>query len=1094
MKTTTKSYQTILFLTLFALAALGVYAQRTVNTARSQNPNLTWAQALAKGLTGGQPPPAPISRNSRNAAFSPATNPDATAMEPAQAGGSFNITQSVVAGGGERSTGGSFDQTGTAGQSALGEASGGAFSVSGGFWQGSACSAPVITQQPQGQTACTGSSVTFTVAATGTNLTYQWRKNTANIPGANGSSYNLASVVAGDAGSYDVVITGDCGTVTSNAATLTVNAGASISQQPQNQTVCVTQAASFSVTASGTGLTYQWRKGGVNIPGAINPTYNIASTTLADAGVYDVVIAAACGNLTSMTATLTVNPTTVINTPPANQTVCVGAPANFSILATGANLTYQWRKNGSNIPGATGSSYSILAVVAGDAGNYDVVVTGACGTATSPVGSLSVNPATAITAQPANQAACLGGPAIFSVTATGANLTYQWRKNGVNIGGATGSTYALAAVTAGDAGNYSVVVTGTCGTVTSNNAALTITPDTVITAQPTNQTACAGAAATFTVAATGANLTYQWRKGGVNIGGATSATYNIASVAATDAGSYDVVVTGTCGVVTSNQAALMVNATTAITTQPANQTACLGASVGFSVVAAGNNLTYQWRKNGSNIAGATSATYNIASVAATDAGSYDVVVTGTCGVVASNQAALTVNPATVITTHPASQNVSIGGGVTFSVAATGTGTLGYQWRKNGVNIPGATASSYSIASAAPGDAGNYDALVTGTCGSVTSNPATLTVGCQTVTVNPANTALPAGTMGTPYSQSFTQSGGLGAIVWSIQSGQGSGLPGGLTLNTSTGELSGTPTATGNFSFTIRATDANNCFGERTYTLTVNAPPCPTVSGISPNNGAVGATVTITGANFTGVTAVKFSNNLSAGFTIVNPTTITATVPTGAITGVIAISQTNCADVLTSVFTVQSGNGLQFYPLPQPVRLLDTRAGLTGCTTPGAIINAGGTFTLPARTTCTGIPANAQAVTGNVTVVPSGGGFLTLYPSSAAQPTVANSNFGPGEVTNNVFTVGLGAGDGAFKIFASATTHVIVDVTGYYAPPALSGGGGLYFHPLATPVRLLETRAGLNGCIAPGAQLIGTGDPNADPNLDFAVQGRSPVAA
>ncbi|HMV82827.1 MAG TPA: hypothetical protein PKA34_06815 [Blastocatellia bacterium] len=184
-------------------------------------------------------------------------------------------------------------------------------------------------------------------------------------------------------------------------------------------------------------------------------------------------------------------------------------------------------------------------------------------------------------------------------------------------------------------------------------------------------------------------------------------------------------------------------------------------------------------------------------------------------------------------------------------------------------------------------------------------------------------------------------------------------------------------------------------------------------------------------------------------------------------------------------------GLQFYPLSQPVRLLETRAGFGGCTTPGALINAGGTFTLPARTTCAGIPASAQAVTGNITVVPSSGGFLTLFPSSAQQPTVANSNFGPGEVTNNVFTVGLGAADGAFKIFASGTTHVIVDVTGYYAPPA---AGGLYFHPLATPVRLLETRAGLNGCIAPGAQLVGTGDPNADPNLDFAVQGRSPVAA
>ncbi|HNG34290.1 MAG TPA: putative Ig domain-containing protein, partial [Blastocatellia bacterium] len=294
------------------------------------------------------------------------------------------------------------------------------------------------------------------------------------------------------------------------------------------------------------------------------------------------------------------------------------------------------------------------------------------------------------------------------------------------------------------------------------------------------------------------------------------------------------------------------------------------------------------------------------------------------------------------------------------------------------------------------------------CNNLTTTDFTV-VTCPTITVSPTNPTLTAGTTGTAYVNAnlpFTQTGGAGAINWTVSAGT---LPNGLSLNAGTGALSGTPTAAGAFTFTIRATDANNCTGERQYMLTINS----------------------------------------------------------------------------------ANNGLQFFPLPQPVRLLETRAGFGGCTTPGAIINAGGTFTLPARTTCAGIPADAQAVTGNITVVPTGGGFLTLFPSSAQQPTVANSNFGPGEVTNNVFTVGLGAADGAFKIFASGTTHVIVDVTGYYAPPA---AGGLYFHPLATPVRLLETRAGLNGCIAPGAQLIGTGDPNADPNLDFAVQGRSPVAA
>ncbi|MGH7187544.1 MAG: hypothetical protein ACREIB_14850, partial [Pseudomonadota bacterium] len=169
------------------------------------------------------------------------------------------------------------------------------------------------------------------------------------------------------------------------------------------------------------------------------------------------------------------------------------------------------------------------------------------------------------------------------------------------------------------------------------------------------------------------------------------------------------------------------------------------------------------------------------------------------------------------------------------------------------------------------------------------------------------------------------------------------------------------------------------------------------------------------------------------------------------------------------------SGLQFYPLARPIRLLDTRAGQTGCDTPGAQIPGGASRTQTAAgRTCNGlaIPANARAITGNITTVQSGGGYLTLYPSDAAQPTVANSNYNPNEILNNVFTVGLGAGDGAFKIFVTSNTDVVADVTGYFAPP---GAGGLYFHPLPRPVRLLETRAGFAGCHAPGAPLPGNAD-------------------
>ena len=179
-----------------------------------------------------------------------------------------------------------------------------------------------------------------------------------------------------------------------------------------------------------------------------------------------------------------------------------------------------------------------------------------------------------------------------------------------------------------------------------------------------------------------------------------------------------------------------------ITTQPASQIVTAGNSASFSVVATGyGTLTYQWKKDGSDIAGAAAATYTISSTATTSAGSYTVVVTTTAGSVLSASATLTVNSANtapMITTQPSSQSVTVGSSVTFSVLATGTPTPTYQWRKDGAAISGATATSYTISSPVSGDAGSYSVLVTNAAGSVTSSSATLTVNAAYVPPPPSS--------------------------------------------------------------------------------------------------------------------------------------------------------------------------------------------------------------------------------------------------------------------------------------------------------------------------------------------------------------------
>jgi hypothetical protein len=170
-----------------------------------------------------------------------------------------------------------------------------------------------------------------------------------------------------------------------------------------------------------------------------------------------------------------------------------------------------------------------------------------------------------------------------------------------------------------------------------------------------------------------------------------------------------------------------------ITTQPTSQTRAVGQTATFSVAANGAPApTYQWQKNGANISGATSASYNTPAVTSSDSGAtFRCVVRNSVGSVTSNAATLTVTTATVaptITTQPTNKTVTVGQSTSFSITATGTPAPTYQWQKNGTNISGATAATYNTPATVIGDNGaTFRCVVSNSAGSRTSNNATLTV-------------------------------------------------------------------------------------------------------------------------------------------------------------------------------------------------------------------------------------------------------------------------------------------------------------------------------------------------------------------------------
>ena len=650
--------------------------------------------------------------------------------------------------------------------------------------------APSITTQPASQTVTAGQTATFSVTASGTApLSYQWQKNGAAISGATSASYTTPAETTADTGAqFTVVVTNSVGNATSNAAILTVNpapVAPSITTQPTSQTITAGQTATFSVTASGTApLSYQWQKNGAAISGATSASYTTPAETTADTGAqFTIVVTNSVGNATSNAAILTVNPAPVapsITTQPASQTVTAGQTATFSVTASGtAPLSYQWQKNGAAISGATAASYTTPAETTADTGaQFTVVVTNSVGNATSNAAILTVNPAPvapSITTQPASQTVTAGQTATFSVTASGtAPLSYQWRKNGSAISGATAASYTTPAETTADNGaQFTVVVTNSAGNATSNVAILTVNPAPVapsITTQPASQTVTAGQTATFSVTASGtAPLSYQWEKNGAAISGATSASYTTPTETTADTGAqFAVVVTNSVGNATSNAAILTVNpapVAPSITTQPASQTVTAGQTATFSVTASGTApLSYQWRKNGTAISGATAASYTTPATPAADNGAqFSVVVTNSAGSVTSNAATLTVNVPPSITAQPASQTVTAGQTATFSVTASGTAPLSYQWRKNGTAISGATSASYTTPATTTADNGaQFTVVVTNSVGSVTSNAATLTVNAVLRALTASTSALSFGNVSTGSSSllpvTFTNSG------------------------------------------------------------------------------------------------------------------------------------------------------------------------------------------------------------------------------------------------------------------------------------------------------------------------------------------------
>ncbi|MBL9201349.1 MAG: immunoglobulin domain-containing protein [Opitutaceae bacterium] len=440
-----------------------------------------------------------------------------------------------------------------------------------------------------------------------------------------------------------------------------------------------------------------------------------------------------------------------IVTHPADRTVAVGQNTTYTVLATGTPTPtgYQWQRKpagsfdftslvtdatytGVNTASLTVNNVNQL--MSGD--EFRVVVSnGVLPAATSNAAKLTVGVAPVFTSVAEASFRALQANTFTVVTTSATTVTYSATglPSWATLNASTGVLSGNPPDTTGTP--VAITITANNGLTATQAFTLTLLPPNLpptISSQPAGLALDPGATANFSVAVTGtAPFTYQWRRNGTAIPGATASSISLSGVQASSSGVYSVVVTNAFGTVTSTGAALVINSAPSITVQPQAQVVLGGGSASFSVVASGSGtLAYQWRRNGTPIAGANSATFQIAAVGATDVGSYDVQVTNPVATVQSSAALLTLATAPAapqITLNPVGRTVVIGGSATLYAAATGAPAPAFQWRKNGSAIPGANGPTLSFSNVQVGDAANYDVVATNSAGSATSGPAGLTV-------------------------------------------------------------------------------------------------------------------------------------------------------------------------------------------------------------------------------------------------------------------------------------------------------------------------------------------------------------------------------
>ncbi len=571
---------------------------------------------------------------------------------------------------------------------------------------------PTITQQPLSVTLNKGAATMLKVVVSSAEATtYQWKKAGVAIPGATSPLLLIGPASVSDAGSYSVSITNPTGTVSSSTATVSVNGTTSSGQSPD------------SISGRAVEVTIQE----ASYDFAVGERYRLLISSSGDTFGTVYLSEITGGSFGKMAYRKTGASSAVFESiPEAFPSLPISAKASlyfssetegyYALTEPYAPAEYEIGKfrlyNGKAPSSISGTTFEVQV----QAGRPPYASTGTFKIKTSPLNdTYQIFDGVGTQSSAGTYQYTAGDQGSSSITLTDSSggtvrsHTLSWETSSAGayiVGGPTNGTY--------QAGTFKVSA---------------VIPRPVITTQPVGTTVSAGGSVSLKVVATSADpLSYQWRKGGIPINGATASSLTLPAATEFSAGVYDVVVSSASGIVTSAGAEVRVVFPPKILTPPEAAAAELGENVSLSVSVAGTPpFTFKWRKSGVLIPSATTEMLTLSGVKAGDFGSYTVEITNGAGSTTSAPVELSLGEKVVITTQPTSVSTRADSAATFTVTAAGTEPLSYQWKKDGNVIPGATRASLTIPRATVSETGSYEVFVYNAFGNATSIPAQLSL-------------------------------------------------------------------------------------------------------------------------------------------------------------------------------------------------------------------------------------------------------------------------------------------------------------------------------------------------------------------------------